>query len=63
MAFLPVSTTCYSDRVAELRRQLGLLERQRLQGGISEELEDLFNREIRRLYAFLWAIHAELEEE
>ena len=58
-----VSTDCYRERVRELRAQLALLQRHCRSGGHSEELEDLFHHQIRHLYASLWALHTELEED
>ncbi len=60
---LPVSTDCYRERVLELRQQLAVLKRQCRSGGHSEELEDLFNQQMRHLHSALWALHAELEQD
>lgn len=60
---LPITTTCYSQRLRELKRQLHLLEQQCRSGGLSEELEDLLRQQIRGLHASLWAIHAETEQD
>lgn len=60
---LPVTTSCYRDRLHELKQQLKLLQHQCRDGGLSEELEDLMHQQIRGLYASLWAIHAETEQD
>jgi hypothetical protein len=62
-AFLPVCTDCYRERVRELRQQVALLKRQCRLGGLSEELEDLMNQQVRHLHAAIWALHAELESD
>jgi len=63
MAALPISNGCYDGRVAELRQQLNLLQLQSRQGGLSEELEDLIQQQIRCVSAYLWALYAETEED
>jgi len=63
MTAVPVTRGCYDRRVAELRRQLGLLQQQCRQGGLSEELEDLLQQQIRCAHAYLWALYAEIEED
>jgi len=60
---LPITTTCYGDRLHELKQQLRILEDQCQNGDLPEELESLLHQQIRSLYAALWAIHAETEEE
>lgn len=60
---VPVTTTCYSDRLQELKQHLRLLEQQSNNGGLSEEMEDLIHQQIRVLYASLWALHAETEQD
>jgi hypothetical protein len=63
MAALPVTTTCYAERLCELRDQLKLLRQQCLCRGLSEELENLLNQQIRCIQASLWSIHAEMEDD
>ncbi len=63
MAPIPVTTSCYVVRLRELREQLALLQHQNRTGGLSEELEELLTHQIRTIYASLWAINAEMEEE
>ena len=58
-----VTTDCYSDRITHLRHQLELLQSQCRHGGWSEELEDLLQQQIRIVYAALWALHAEVEQD
>ena len=60
---LPITTSCYSERLAELRQQLSMLEQQCCSGELSEEMEALVQQQIRALYAALWAIHAETEDD
>ena len=60
---LPITTSCYGERLRELKQQLHLLEHQCQFGGLSEELEDLLHQQIRSLYASLWALHAETEQD
>lgn len=60
---LPITTTCYGERLRELKLQLTLLEHQCKTGGLSEDLEGLLHHQIRGLYASLWAIHAETEQD
>ncbi|MFM1811407.1 MAG: hypothetical protein RLZZ336_345 [Cyanobacteriota bacterium] len=63
MAAVPITRGCYDRRVAELRQQLGQLQQQCRQGGLSEELEDLLQQQIRCAHAYLWALYAEIEED
>jgi hypothetical protein len=63
MAAVPITRGCYDRRVAELRGQLGLLQQQCRQGGLSEELEDLLQQQIRCAHAYLWALYAEMEDD
>lgn len=63
MAALPITKGCYDSRIAELRQQLNLLHLQCWQGGLSEELEDLIQQQIRRVSSYLWALYAETEED
>lgn len=63
MTALPVTTTCYRDRLNELNQQLKLLQHQRLHHGLSEELENLLNQQIRCIQSYLWSIHAEMEDD
>lgn len=60
---LRITTSCYSQRLAELRAQLDQLERQYTSGNLSEDMESLVQGQIKRLYASLWAIHAETEHD
>lgn len=60
---LPITTTCYRTRLNELKQQLQLLEQQSRRQDLSEELENLLHQQIRGLYAALWAIHAETEQD
>jgi len=60
---LPITTTCYGQRLTELKQQLNMLEQQCRQQQVSEELECLLHQQIRGLYAALWAIHAETEQD
>jgi hypothetical protein len=63
MAALPITKGCYDSRIAELRQQLNLLHLQCRQGGLSEELEDLIQQQIRCVSSYLWALYAETEED
>jgi hypothetical protein len=60
---LPITTSCYSQRLEELRSQLTLLEQQCQSGQHSEEMEAVLQHQIRSLYASLWALHAETEDD
>ena len=60
---LPITTTCYGQRLNELKQQIGILEQQSQQEDLSEELECLLHQQIRGLNAALWAIHAETEQD
>ena len=60
---LPITTDCYRTRVVELKHMLQELQHQARSRKHGEELDALLNRQIRSLYASLWALHAELEED
>lgn len=60
---LRITTSCYSQRLEEIRIQLIMLEEQVNTGSFSEDLESLLHQQIKGLYASLWALHAETEED
>jgi hypothetical protein len=39
------------------------MQQQCRNGGLSEELEDLLQQQIRCAHAYLWALYAEIEED
>lgn len=63
MAALPVTTTCYEERLSELNEQLKLLQQQGTRCGLSEDLENLLAQQIRAIQSSLWSIHAEMEQD
>jgi len=60
---LRITTSCYSQRLDEIRHQLIMLEEQVNSGCFSEDMESLLHQQIRGLYASLWALYAETEED
>lgn len=60
---LPITTDCYRTRVRELKQLLQQLQHQARSHKHGEEMDALLNHQIRSLYASLWALHAELEED
>ena len=60
MSTLPTTTACYQPRIAELQARIqALLEHMRL--GCCTPLEvERIGREMRPLYAAIWAMHSEI---
>ena len=63
MPGLPTTTSCYSARIAALQEQLAALLEQSRATGEAPDLLDLLEQKIQPLYAAIWAMHAELEQD
>jgi predicted metal-dependent hydrolase len=63
MNTLPTTTSCYAKRIATLQRQLKRMLNQSRQENCTPEFLDLLEREIQPLYAAIWAMHAEVEQD
>jgi hypothetical protein len=63
MNTLPTTTSCYEGRIATLQRQLKRMLNQSRQESCTPEFLDLLEREIQPLYAAIWAMHAEVEQD
>jgi hypothetical protein len=60
MSTLPITTACYSRRIAALQQQLQrLLDQADLDHCSAEELERL-ELKVQPLYVAIWAMHAEI---
>lgn len=63
MDTLPTTTSCYAERIAILQQQLKRLLNQSRQQSCTPECLTLLERQIQPLYAALWAMHAEVEQD
>ncbi len=63
MPALPITTRCYSNRLAVLQALLVEILAHRQDPECTSELADCFDLEARRLQASIWAMHAEVEQD
>ena len=60
MTTLPITTTCYQQRITELQAQIQALLQTLCHRRSSPADVARIDRQIRPLYAALWAMHAEI---
>ena len=63
MNAIPVTTTCYADRIAVLQQMLNSYLKQSSSGKCTPEFLDLLEGQIQPIYAAIWAMHAETEHD
>lgn len=63
MPALPITTDCYTNRLAVLQSLLQQILADRNAPECSSELVDCFENEARHLQASIWAMHAEVEQD
>lgn len=63
MSALPVTTQCYAERLTVLQARLEETLASCHSPECSRDLAVCFEREARSLYASIWAMHAEVEED
>ncbi len=60
MTTLPITTTCYQRRIAELQAQIQSVLQTLCHRHFSPAEVARIDRQVRPLYAALWAMHAEI---
>ncbi len=60
MTTLPITTTCYQRRIAELQAQIQSVLQTLCRRNFSPAEVARIDRQMRPLYAALWAMHAEI---
>ena len=63
MNAIPVTTTCYADRIAVLQQMLNSYLEQSSSGECTPEFLDLLDDQTQPIYAAIWAMHAETEHD
>ncbi len=63
MAAIPTTTNCYAERIATLQDRLKLLLAKSDARQSSPDDLELLEQEIQPVYAAIWAMYAEVEED
>jgi len=63
MNAIPVTTTCYANRIAVLQQMLNSYLEQSSSSECTPEFLDLLEDQIQPIYAAIWAMHAETEHD